>query len=131
MKQVMTLAWRLAKKGATKFGGSPVDYLSESLKIAWKMVGDNVQRPSKKAELVIASGSRKHKSWVARIDGTHAQYEFNRTFIDAQDINVSERTYTLGKGIYEVCDAGERYFIRIVAGKIERVDENAVKVAVA
>lgn len=48
MKSVMKLAWSIAKKGAKKFGGSPVEYLSESLKMAWKFKGKNVKRPVKR-----------------------------------------------------------------------------------
>lgn len=131
MDKIMRLAWRIAKKGAKKFGGSPVEYLSESLKIAWSMAGKNIKRPSKKAEIVIASGSRNHKSWVAEITGTHAQYKYNRSFINSVDQNISERTYSLPKGLYEVCDAGTRYFVRVTAGQIERVEECEVLEAVA
>jgi len=36
LKKIMTQAWTLAKAGAARFGGSPVEYLAESLRIAWK-----------------------------------------------------------------------------------------------
>lgn len=35
MKNIMTRAWEIAKEGQNKFGGKAVDYLSESLKMAW------------------------------------------------------------------------------------------------
>lgn len=124
MKRVMIVAWKIAKKAAAKFGGSPVEYMSESLKYAWKIT--KVTRPSKQATLVIAAGSRKHKSWVAKIEGTDARYGFKRSFVDSVDHNLAERTFRLGAGTYEVCDAGERYFIRVSGGKITRIERPVV-----
>ena len=37
-KQIMTAAWRLAKKAAKKFGGKAVEYISGALKMAWAAV---------------------------------------------------------------------------------------------
>ena len=37
-KEVMTLAWTIAKEGANKFGGSSVEYIAEAMKIAWASV---------------------------------------------------------------------------------------------
>lgn len=34
-KQIMTNAWKIARNGAAKFGGSAKEYFAESLKIAW------------------------------------------------------------------------------------------------
>ncbi len=124
MKRVMIVAWKIAKKAAAKFGGSPVEYMSESLKYAWKIT--KATRPSKQATLVIAAGSRKHKSWVAKIEGTDARYGFKRSFVDSVDCNLSERTFELSAGTYEVCDAGERYFIRVSGGKITRIERPVV-----
>lgn len=110
MRNIMTVAWKIAKKAAVKFGGSPVEYLSGALKQAWQICGKQVKRASKTATLTIAAGSRNHKSWVAKIDG----------------VNYNERTYNLGAGVYEVCNAGERYFVRDVGGKINKIERSAV-----
>src|SRR5699024_3782702 len=37
-RQVMIRAWALAKRGQKKFGGKVIEYLSESMKIAWSIV---------------------------------------------------------------------------------------------
>lgn len=37
-KEVMTLAWEIAKRGANRFGGSSVEYIAEAMKIAWNTV---------------------------------------------------------------------------------------------
>lgn len=131
MRNIMTVAWKIAKKAAVKFGGSPVEYLSEALKQAWKICGKQVKRASKTATLTISAGSRNHKSWVAKIDGVDPKYGFKRTFIDSSDHNLSERTYNLGAGLYEVCNAGERYFIRVVGGQINKVAHENVAKAVS
>lgn len=124
MKNVMNVAWKIAKKAAAKFGGSPVEYMSEALKYAWKIT--KATRPSKQATLVIAAGSRNHKSWVAKIEGADARYGFKRSFVDSVDHNLSERTFELSAGTYEVCNAGERYFIRVSGGKITRIERPVV-----
>lgn len=126
MRNIMFVAWKIAKKAAVKFGGRPVEYLSEALKQAWQICGKEVKRASKTATLTIAAGSRNHKSWVAKIDGADAKYGLKRTFIDSVDHNYSERTYNLGAGTYEVCNAGERYFVRVVGGKISKIERSAV-----
>ena len=38
MKNVMTTAWKIAKEGAAKFGGSVKSYFAEALKMAWAQV---------------------------------------------------------------------------------------------
>lgn len=126
MRNIMMVAWKIAKKAAVKFGGSPVEYLSEALKQAWQICGKQVKRASKTATLTIAAGSRNHKSWVAKIDGADAKYGLKRAFVDSVDHNYSERTYNLGAGVYEVCNAGVRYFIRVVGGKINKIERSAV-----
>lgn len=126
MRNIMMVAWKIAKKAAVKFGGSPVEYLSGALKQAWQICGKQVKRPSKTATLTIAAGSRNHKSWVAKIEGADAKYGFKRSFVDCVDYNYSERTFKLGAGVYEVCNAGERYFIRVVGGKISKIERSAV-----
>jgi len=130
MKKVMTVAWKLARKGQKNFGGKVSEYLSQALKMAWQIVGP-VKRVSKKATIVTSAGSRKHKSWIAKITGTHAQYKFNRSFVDSVDHNMIERTFELESGIYEICDAGERRFVKVVAGKVVEIEEGKVKGMVA
>lgn len=123
MKKVMVRAWEIARAAAAKFGGSAVEYMSGALRQAWA--------ETKKVTIVTSSGSRKHKSWVAKIDGTDARYGFKRTFIDAVDQNWTEKRFELGAGVYEVCDAGERKFIRVSGGKIKVIGKGEVMEAVA
>lgn len=132
MKDVMKLAWAIAKKGARKFGGSPIEYLSEALKMAWKFEGKNVKRPTKTIRLTLkVEKGYFRKSWVARITGKDVTYKFERSFVKAASQYNEEMNFDLASGLYEVCDAGNRYFIQVKSGKIERIDEQVVKTAVA
>lgn len=123
---VMATAWEIARDGVKKFGGKVKEYFAMSLKMAWAKV-----RKMAKATLVTSSGSRKHKSWVARIVGTHARWGLDRKFVDAADENISEKYFELDAGYYEVCDAGERRFIVVAAGQIEEVSKSDVMAVVA
>lgn len=38
MRNVMTKAWKIARKGVEKFGGKAIEYISEALRIAWALV---------------------------------------------------------------------------------------------
>lgn len=42
---VMSLAWKIARTGANKFGGSPKEYFTESLKKAWGVVKQLADTP--------------------------------------------------------------------------------------
>lgn len=125
MKNVMTRAWKIARKGVKKFGGKVSEYLAQALVMAWAEVKNT------KAKLVTTAGSRKHKSWVAKIVGTHAKFKFERSFVNEVDYNMSEKHFDLENGVYDVCDAGERFYIHVSGGKIERVGEQSVKALIA
>lgn len=123
MKKVMVRAWKIAREGVAKFGGKVKEYFAVALKMAWA--------ETRKAVLTTAVGSRKHKSWVAKIIGKHPRFKFDRTFVESVDYNMSERYFELKDGLYDVCDAGTRYFVRVIGGQIERVEEYEVMEAVA
>jgi hypothetical protein len=46
---LMTNAWKIAKEGAAKFGGSPKDYIAESMKKAWAIKREFEGTQEKKA----------------------------------------------------------------------------------
>lgn len=77
MKNVMTRAWEIAKEGAAKFGGKVKEYFATSLKMAWAEIKAPVA-----VTVELVSGSRKHRSWVAEIVGTHKKFKFERQFIN-------------------------------------------------
>jgi len=123
-KQIMKRAWEIAKQGQNKFGGKVSEYLSAALKMAWE--------ESRKVTLTTTPGSRKHKSWIAEIAGTHPKWKLDRKFIDAVDENMMDKTFELENGkVYEVCDAGDREFIQVANGEIEYLEYAEVTAMVA
>lgn len=124
---VMKKAWEIAREGQKKFGGKVSEYFAEALRIAWALF----KKVSDKVVITTSSGSRQHKSWVAEITGTHPRWKLNREFIDADNESWLEKTFTLTEGIYEVCNAGDRDFIKVVNGEIEYIEYSEVMECVA
>ena len=121
LKNVMRRAWEIARKGQENYGGKVSEYLSKALKIAWAEIKTN-----KEVTITTTSGSRRHKSWVAEITGTHPRWKLNREFVEADNESWMEKTFTLVDGIYEVCNAGDREFIEIVNGVVESIEYSEV-----
>ncbi len=119
MEYVMKRAWEIAKEGQSKFGGKVSEYLSESMKIAWAE-----SKQDEKVEIVLAPGSRKHKSWLAKIDGSHPQYRLNRLFLESE--SQFDKVYNVENGVYEACDGGDRYFIEVSNGEYNIVSDDWV-----
>ncbi|MFA8439282.1 hypothetical protein [Pueribacillus sp. YX66] len=124
MKNIMKRAWEIARKGQEKFGGKVSEYFAEALKMAWA--------ETKKVTITTTSGSKRNKSWVAKITGTHPKWKLNREFVDAVEENDwTGKVFELESGIYEVCDAGDREFIKIDNGEIEYLEYEEVTAMVA
>lgn len=120
----MKRAWEIARKGVEKFGGKASEYIAEALRIAWS--------ETKKVTITTTSGSKRNKSWVAKITGTHPKWKLNREFVDAVEENDwTGKVFELESGIYEVCDAGDREFIKIDNGEIEYLEYAEVTAMVA
>lgn len=118
MKNVMTKAWEIAREGQEKYGGKVKEYFAEALKMAWAIV----KAAKEVVTIKTTSGSKKHKSWVAKITGTHPKWKLNREFVDAVEENMMEKFFELKVGIYEVCNAGDREFIKVGNGEIEYIE---------
>lgn len=119
MKNVMTKAWEIAREGQKKFGGKVKEYFAQALRMAWAIV-----KSAKQVAVVkTTSGSKKHKSWVAEIVGTHPKWKLDRQFVEAVEENdYSGKVFELKNGVYEVCNAGDREFIRVEGGAIEYIE---------
>lgn len=129
MKNIMKNAWEIARKGQEEFGGKVSEYLSESMKIAWKEA-----RTPKVVEVETAYGSRNNKSWVARINGNDSQYRFDREFLKAtgeHDKGFGGLVFTLENGLYEICDGGDRDFVIVENGALNYIDVDEVQEMVA
>ncbi len=123
MRNVMVKAWEIARNGQKRYGGKVTEYFAQALKIAWSLIkkgANKMQEPFVMIETL--SGSRKHKTWVAEITGTHPQYKFNRKFIDAWDEWSGGKEFKLFTGkYYEICDGGDRTFVKVKDGVVERI----------
>ncbi|MET1174357.1 hypothetical protein [Paenibacillus amylolyticus] len=117
---VMKRAWVIAIDGAAKFEGNAKEFFSQALIMAWAE-----SRKPKLAELFIGNSSRKCKTWVARITGSHERFGFSRVFLTEDGSNWANKWYVLTNGVYEVC-AGEdnRYFIKVVDGAIHNIEKS-------
>lgn len=84
-----------------------------------------MENQAKLAELFIGNGSRRCKTWVARINGSDERFGFNRSFLTEDGSNWANKWFELNNGVYEVC-AGEdnRYFIKVVDGVIHNIEKS-------
>lgn len=57
----MTRAWEIARAGAEKFGGKAIDFISESLKIAWAEIKKGVEKVKE------LTGTEKQVAWAEDI----------------------------------------------------------------
>lgn len=124
MKNVMTRAWEIAKEAVVKFGGKVKEYFALSLKMAW----DEIKAPAA-VTVELVSGSRKYKSWVAEIVGTHAKFKFERNFVNEfQGIELeTNKIYTLEEGkVYDVNNVNDRYYATVRNGQLVELNEGEV-----
>jgi len=116
MENVMTRAWEIAKEAVVKFGGKVIEYFATSLKMAWA----EVKAPAT-VTVELVSGSRKYKSWVAEIVGTHAKFKFERNFVNKfQGVELeTNKIYTLEEGkVYDVNNVNTRYYATVRNGQL-------------
>lgn len=119
MKKVMVRAWEIARQGQDKFGGKVKEYFAQALKIAWA--------ETRKVVINTTSGSRKWKSWVARITGKDARFGFARDFVEPiSNSGMAGKEFELNNGTYEVCNAGERKFIKVIDGQVININKSEV-----
>lgn len=134
MKTVMSKAWEIARAGQAKFGGSVKDYFGQALKMAWALARKEEAAPMT-ATIVTSSGSRKHKTYVAKIVGTCSRFGLERSFINnfEQATEWSDKTFTLelNEGdVYEIVGANynaDRHYMQVVEGALQQVGLQAVK----
>lgn len=124
IKQVMVRAHMLAKT----FVGNYSARMSLALRQAWAEAKAPKAPRYAKIDLRV---NKRNKTWVAAIVGTHPVYKLDRKFISAVSYGPSEWEWELKAGIYEVCEAGKRYFIRVANGDWQRLRAEDVMEIVA
>lgn len=119
--EIFSNAWTIARSAQIQFGGKVSEYFSESLKLAYKLSKKTI---AVEFTLKMAGGSKKHKSWVAKIDGQDSKYGFARTFINASDYGV----WTLNDGVYNIKDASknDQEFIVVKNGQVVEIEKEEV-----
>lgn len=115
LKQIMKRAVELART----FEGAWTARMSLALRQAWAEA-----RAPKTVVVELRAPNRKNKTWVAAITGPHPTYKLDRKFVNAD--RYGEYDWTLAEGVYEVCENGNRFFIRVAAGDWSRVEYSDV-----
>lgn len=113
MKNVMKMAWEIAREGQKKFGGMVKEYLAEALRMVWAIVKGG------KAELVIKAGSRKWPSSVKVVGGQE---------VSPVEEDYNEKVFKLANGIYEVCNAGDISYVKVANGQAVEIEESEATV---
>lgn len=128
MKNVMGRAWEIARVAFKKFGGKVREYFAQALAQAWK----EVKAVAKKFELELKADSKKTKTWVAKIVGTHPIYKLSREFINKDwDNEYGEKVFRLSDGYYEFFNGSRKQLFKVVAGEFVAVELAEVLAAVA
>lgn len=136
MANVMTRAWDIATEGQEKFGGSKVEYIAEALKQAWAESKKEPKQMELSQDLkyslnedntkLILTGSKRQKSYVAEIKGSHPTYKLNREFVEGVLVNrVTEYEIEENK-LYEMQEARKRYYLMVVDGLVYEYTYNQV-----
>ncbi|WP_054955030.1 hypothetical protein [Paenibacillus dakarensis] len=125
---VMTVAWKIARRGATIFGGSAKDYFAEALKQAWT----NIKAAKARVTFELAADTRKTRTWLAQIVGTHPVYKLERKFLNADYANEDgDKVFRLNNGFYEYNNGRGRAIIEVANGEYRVVEQSDVLAAIA
>jgi len=110
-KEVMTLAWAIAKRGSKRFGGSAVEYIAEAMKIAWGIVKSE-QEETERYSL---------KQWQAVEAKMRQAGQYGRASLlsEAKEVHFNEVMHKVGAyyGI-EVITDGSNYGTYYISEKI-------------
>ncbi|EHQ62313.1 hypothetical protein PDENDC454_10495 [Paenibacillus dendritiformis C454] len=128
MKNVMARAWEIAKAAVLKFGGKAKEYFAQALVMAWA----EIKTTKAIVEWDLPADTRKCRTWMARITGTHPVYKLDRQFVnpDGED-KYGDKLFDLTNGYYEAYNGKRRYFIQVIKGKATKVERHVVMSAFA
>jgi len=127
MRNVMKRAWVIAKAAVVKFCGKVREYFAAALRQAWSEA-----RAPKTVEIEIPADTRKCRTYVARITGTHPVYKLNREFLNQDDDGqYGEKVFHLTEGYYEINNGRRKILVKISNGTETVVDATEVLAGVA
>lgn len=116
--EIFTNAWKLAKDGAERFGGSCRDYFAQALKMAYaatKIYRDFI--------------GNVRSAWTAKIVGKDEKFGLAHEFVF--NANSGKVCVDLTEGIYEEEINGDRYFFEVKNGKALDITREAVMARMA
>ncbi|GIO36185.1 hypothetical protein J41TS12_10460 [Paenibacillus antibioticophila] len=113
MKNVMVRAWEIAKAAVKRFGGNVRDFFAQALAMAWAEV-----KAPKCAKVELAADTRKFRTWIAAITGTHPIYKLDRKFLNQDTTDeYGDKIFYLNDGAYEFNNGKRRGFFFIRKGQ--------------
>jgi len=125
----MKRAWQIARLAEVEFGGRASQYISGALKMAW---AEYKQANATKTEIEIPGDTRRQKTWVAAIVGSHPTYKLDRKFLTPYEVDkYGDKVYRLENGLYELQNHKQRMFIEVSNGSYTIVDKSFVMESVA
>lgn len=126
---VMKRAWQIARLAEVEFGGKAVEYITGALKMAW---AEYKQANAPKTEIEIPGDTRRQKTWVAAIIGSHPTYKLDRKFVNSYEVDkFGDKVYRLENGLYELQNHKQRMFIEVSNGTYTIVEKSFVMERVA
>ncbi|MBO2943599.1 hypothetical protein JJQ72_06355 [Paenibacillus sp. F411] len=127
MKNVMVRAWEIAKAAVVKFGGKVKEFFARALAMAWAEV-----KAPKYTEVELKADTRKHRTWMAQIVGTHPTFKLDRKFLNEDGTDeFGDKIFRLKDGAYEFNNGNRRGFFLIQNGMKVSVTQNEINSYIA
>ncbi|WP_068783195.1 hypothetical protein [Paenibacillus phocaensis] len=128
MRYVMVRAWEIARDAVAKFGGKVKEYFAQALAQAWKEVKAIMQR----YEVILDADTKKCRTWLAKIVGTHPVYKLDRKFLMQDgETEYGRKVFKLSDGYYESFNGKRRQLFKVVDGEYFEMTMQEMQVAVA
>lgn len=128
MKNVMVRAWEIARTAVLEFGGKVKEYFAQALAMAWKEVKARVEN----FEITLNADTKKCRTWLAQIVGTHPVYKLDRKFLVKDwDDEYGNKVFCLNDGYYESFNGKRKQLFKVVGGEYVETTLLDVQVAVA
>lgn len=113
MRNVMVRAWEIAGAAVKRFGGTVREYFTQALAMAWAEA-----KAPKCAEVELAADTRKFRTWIAKITGTHPVYKLDRKFLNQDTADeYGTKIFYLNDGAYEFNNGRRRGFFFVRQGQ--------------
>lgn len=128
MKNIMGRAWEIARSAKAEFGGDLKSYFPEALAMAWEECRKQQAAPAViLTTFELPADTKKYRTWLAVIKGTHPVYKLDREFVRQDDTDQwGEKVFRLPNGYYESNNGKRRVFFRALDGLVIELDKQEV-----